>query len=78
MKKVKVITIADAPGHDTIGVVFKGHDGKMYLCDSWEDRAGFWMTEVDRNTLVVVPGGRRTNVSERAIGRTFHRRYYEF
>lgn len=72
------LTPVDRPNHDVIGQHFKAHDGKYYYCDSWVENMGYWMTEVDKTTQHIVPGGRRTNVSERAIGRTFHRSYYGF
>lgn len=53
------------PGHETIGKCFNAWDGKAYYCDSWEENLGFWMTQVGDPTI-------RRNVSERAIGRTFH------
>jgi hypothetical protein len=48
-----------------IGKKYKSWDGKIYLCDSYEWNMGFWMTDVSDPT-------NRRNVSERAIGRTFH------
>jgi len=36
----------------------------IYLCTGYDRRVGFWMDRID--------GGRRTNISERAIGRTWH------
>ena len=53
------------PNHDTVGHNFRGWDLKIYFCDSYDPRIGYWMTETGE------PGNRR-NVSERAIGRTFH------
>lgn len=41
--------------------------GRVYVCDGYDPRHGFWMTSVDRLE------SRSTNVSERAIDRTFHR-----
>lgn len=65
------------PNHETIGQTFKAWDGHTYFCDSWESNLGFWMTRVD------APAERQTdlhskyrrNVSERVIGRTYHRVY---
>ena len=62
------------PDHEVIGRTFTAWDGHQYRCDSWEQNMGFWMTRVD------APVERhadkhsefRRNVSERAIGRTFH------
>ena len=53
------------PEHHTIGMKFRAWDGEIYYCDSWEENAGYWMTQ-DKNREI------RRNVSERAIGRTFH------
>lgn len=52
------------PDHQTVGHFFDAHDGKVYYCDSYDPRIGFWMTPVDE--------GERKNVSERAIDRTYH------
>lgn len=62
------------PDHETVGHTFKAFDGHEYFCDSWEENHGFWMTRVDaplerRSDL---HSEFRRNVSERAIGRTFH------
>lgn len=70
-------TMETHPNHETIGKIFKAWNGEKYLCDSWEENLGFWMTRVD------APDDRkadkhseyRRNVSERAIGRTFHEVY---
>jgi hypothetical protein len=56
------------PDHHTVGQTFKGWDGKFYYCDSYDSSCGYWMTEVGN------PDNRR-NVSERAIGRTYHQIY---
>ena len=51
-------------GH-TVGSLFRGMDG-VYRCTSYDSRQGFWMrNETD-------PSDWR-NVSERAIGRTYHK-----
>lgn len=52
--------------HEVVGHTFKAWDGKTYLCDSYDERIGFWMTEIGN------PNNRR-NVSERAIGGAFRR-----
>lgn len=62
------------PDHHTVGKTFKAHDGHEYFCDSWEENMGYWMTRVDcpperRGDL---HSEFRRNVSEMAIGRTFH------
>ncbi|MDU8351072.1 hypothetical protein RYA05_04080 [Pseudomonas syringae pv. actinidiae] len=70
----QIITPKTHPDHETVGQTFKAHDGELYFCDSWEENLGFWMTHVD------APAERRDdkfgkfrrNVSEQAIGRTFH------
>ena len=54
--------------HETVGRLFRSPlcvDG-MYLCTSYDSMCGFWMQNPTD------PADRR-NVSERAIGRTFHR-----
>ena len=61
------------PEHADVGHDFKGwsiQDKKptTYYCDSYDPTCGFWMT--NRND----PSDRR-NISERAIGRTFHEVY---
>jgi hypothetical protein len=48
---------------NVVGKTYKGFDG-TYLCFGYDPREGFWMRSVDSE--------RQTNVSERAIGRTFH------
>lgn len=65
------------PDHETIGQTFKAWDGHLYYCDSWQERAGFWMTRVDapEENKADQFGEWRKNVSERAIGRTFHVQY---
>lgn len=45
-----------------VGKFFRGYDGSVYLCVQ-HDHTGYWMASVPR----------LTSVSERAIGRTFHR-----
>lgn len=53
------------PVHPVIGWNFAGYDGKFYYCDSYDPRIGFWVQEIGN------PENRK-NISERAIGRTFH------
>lgn len=70
--KRPLMTPETHPNHETIGRRFKGWDGNIYFCDSYDPDIGFWMTRVD------APEGvepRRANVSERAIGRSYHRIY---
>lgn len=62
------------PDHETVGHCFQGCWGvhtRIFYCDSYDPRIGFWMVELGN------PENRR-NVSERAIGRTFHRCDYSF
>ena len=61
----EVKTLQTHPNHRTIGYIYRGWNGQMYYCDSYDPRCGFWMT----NVLVETD---RRNVSERAIDRTFH------
>lgn len=49
---------------EVVGGRYRGWDG-VYICTGYDPRCGFWMERAD--------GQRRTNVSERAIGGTFHR-----
>ena len=44
---------------------YSAWDGRIYHCFGYDPRCGFWMRTVDEPV-------RETNVSERAIGRTFH------
>lgn len=53
------------PNHHTVGHYFKDWNGQYYFCDSYDPRSGYWMTGV-------LDSMDRKNVSERAIGRTFH------
>jgi hypothetical protein len=50
------------PDHHVVGKYWKAWDN---FCDSYDPEIGFWMTEVGN------PENRR-NISERAIGRTYH------
>lgn len=73
MPASSLITPESHPFHTTVGKHFgaylSGVSGTVvYLCDSYDPRLGFWMTQVDDPI-------NRLNVSERAIGRTFHRAY---
>lgn len=72
----------DYTGHDvyepsdwvieTVNKQFRGPFNECtYLCTGYDPRAGFWMKNVDN------PADLR-NVSERAIGRTFHRIYKNY
>jgi len=59
-----IITPKTHPDHETVGHNFRSWDG-VWFCDSYDPRIGYWMTEVGNKQ-------NRKNVSERAIGRTFH------
>ncbi len=63
--EIEIKTPETNPDHHTIGRKFSAWDGEIYYCDSWEENAGYWMTQVKNSEI-------RRNVSERAIGRTFH------
>jgi hypothetical protein len=60
------------PDHETIGKYYKAH-GCIYFCDSYDTQLGFWMEPVfgEIHGFTEKPP-HRTNVSERAINRTFH------
>jgi hypothetical protein len=53
------------PDDPVVGKYFKAYDGRKYYCDSYDPSCGYWMTTQEGEL-------RRTCVSERAIGRTFH------
>lgn len=53
------------PKHETIGHIFRGWDGQLYYCDSFDPRIDFFMTNILDRSI-------RKDVSVRAIGRTFH------
>jgi hypothetical protein len=63
------------PDHPTIGRRFRAWDGHIYFCDSYDPRIGFWMTREDAppEHRQDQSGDWRRNVSERAIGATYHR-----
>lgn len=69
LRKANFDITADLDWHDTVGEQFRGMDG-VYRCTSYDSRQGFWMLN-EQN-----PSDWR-NVSERAIGRTYHRVYSE-
>lgn len=56
--------------HDVIGQLHKAWDGQLYLCESFDDRVGYWMVDLDNPQ-------RRRDISTRAIGATFHRVYID-
>ncbi len=75
MTKFEIITPQTHPNDEVVGHYFaSGGDGSIYYCDSYDPRIGYWMTDIlspveewDNDT-----GRSRRNVSDRAIGRTFH------
>lgn len=80
MRPEKIIKTPETdPDHDTIGYTFRAWDGHRYFCDSWEEGLGFWMTRLDAplERRADPHSEYRRNVSERAIGRTFHLDYKE-
>ena len=48
-----------------VGTNYKGWDGRPYICFGYDPRSGFWMRSTDDQPM------RETNVSERAIDRSF-------
>lgn len=69
-KLEKIKTPQTHPDHHTVGHYFGGHSYKtqstqVYFCDSYDPEIGYWLTNVND------PEDRK-NVSERAIGRTYH------
>lgn len=61
----EIRTAKTHPADPVIGCRFRGPAGETFVCDSWEENRGYWMTS-ERDSAV------RRNVSERAIGATFH------
>jgi hypothetical protein len=57
-----------------VGHKFKAWDGHTYICDSYDPAIGYWMTRDDApvDHRADTEGKWRRNVSERAIGRTYH------
>lgn len=69
---MSILTPETNPDHHTIGKYFKGH-GCLYYCDSYDTAIGYWMTPVFGEKYAGENSTpERTNVSERAINRTFH------
>jgi hypothetical protein len=59
------VTLESHPDHHTVGKEYMGgYPWGRWLCES-HDQCGYWMYRTDGS-------GRWTNVSERAIGRSFH------
>ncbi len=72
-----ILTPETHPDHDVIGRTFQAF-GNQYVCDSLDTRYGYWMTPANPDQLYPFDKSRkdeRRNVSERAIGRTYHRVY---
>jgi len=66
-------TPATHPDHHVVGHYFAGHSythdkAQVYFCDSYDPALGYWMANI-------YDKADRKNVSERAIGRTFHEAY---
>lgn len=58
------------PDHPVVGHHFGGHSiahskTAIFFCDSYDTSCGYWMTNVSDPQD-------RVNISERAIGRTYH------
>jgi hypothetical protein len=67
---MQIKTPESHPDHHTVGHYFGGYCNKangtaIYFCDSYDPRIGYWLTNV-------IDAADRKNVSEAAIGRTFH------
>ena len=70
MSETAIITPQSHPDHPVVGHYFGGYSyetkkTEIYFCDSYDPRIGFWLTNVKN-------AADRHNVSERAIGRTYH------
>ena len=70
------------PDDSVIGQRFKAwcmyeHETTIYYCDSYDTRIGYWMTRHDcpDDHKADEDGKWRRNVSERAIGCTYHKIY---
>jgi hypothetical protein len=76
----EIMTPKTHPDHDVIGRRFRAWDvyadrACVFICDSYDPRIGYWMTREDapEEHKSDEEGPWRRNVTERAIGRTFHR-----
>lgn len=72
-KTKSFVATVDEEWHHTVGERFRGYDVRrdrmtVWRCTSYDSRCGFWLQAEDDPK-------HRINVSERAIGRTFHRIY---
>jgi hypothetical protein len=75
-----IITPKTHPDHAVVGKLWISTwagKGIVYLCDSYDPKLGYWMTPAEGSPAVNGFGFpvERVNVSERAIGRTYHRHY---
>jgi hypothetical protein len=76
----KIVTPQTHPEHHTVGHHFVGGCVRcgatqhVYYCDSYDPSIGYWMVRADcpPEHIADTDGEWRRNVSERAIGRTFH------
>jgi hypothetical protein len=59
-------TPATHPQDAIVGRTFKSWEGMHYTCDSYEGNLGYWMFRTDVACV-------RRNISEQAIGSSFHR-----
>ncbi len=61
---------------EVVGTVYKcGWTGQFYRCFGYDRRQGFWMQCLTPTIPQAMPTravGEKSNVSERAIGRTYH------
>lgn len=72
---MSILTPQTDPDHYAVGRRFRAF-GVDYICDSYDPAIGFWMTPADPNQpypFNPLRKDERRNVSERAIGRTYHR-----
>lgn len=66
--KQNIKTPETHPDHHVVGKKFSAWNGNTYYCDSYDPAIGYWMINVDNVSD-------RRNVSERAIGATYHEIY---
>jgi len=74
-RKEMIITGLTHPDHHTVNRMFAGGlGGHIYVCDSYDPNCGYWMTPI----WASIQGhhdnwpASRKNVSEQAIGRSYH------
>jgi hypothetical protein len=76
MEDMSIRTPETHPNDPVVGKNFRAWDSGIYFCDSYDPSCGYWMTLVGcllQSKNSELPAERRTNVSERAIGGTFHK-----